>query len=117
MLTTSRGWLASRWPDLLAAGSIWLLLLLTTQRWAGLDTPDSSFYASLGIFGSEVSDRAYDNSYFWTRLGQIAPTHALTSVFGIWPGMALWHWLLLGIFVVGAYVAIRKFTTTLPPLC
>jgi len=113
MQTSSRRWLASRWTDLFAVAAIWLLLALTTQRWAGLDTPDSSFYASLGIFGSEVSDRAYDNSYFWTRLGQIAPTHALTSIFGIWPGLALWHWLLLGMFVAGAYVAIRKFTGTL----
>ncbi len=112
MLTSGRKWLVACWADLAAAGAIWLLLVLTTQRWAGLDTPDSSFYASLGIFGSEVSDRAYDNSYFWTRLGDIAPIHALTTIFGLWPGMALWHWLLLAIYVAGAYVAIRKFTST-----
>ena len=113
MLTSGRRWLEARWADLASVGAIWLLLVLTTQRWAGLDTPDSSFYASLGIFGSQVSDRAYDNSYFWTRLGEIAPTHVLTTFFGIWPGFALWHWLLLAIFVTGAYVTIRKFTSTL----
>ncbi|MDP2014993.1 MAG: hypothetical protein Q8L05_12270 [Actinomycetota bacterium] len=113
LLASGRRWLVAYWADLACAGAIWLTLVLTAQRWAGLDTPDSSFYASLGIFGSEVSDRAYDNSYFWTRLGQIAPTHALTTVFGIWPGMALWHWFLLAIFVAGAYVAVRKFTSTL----
>jgi len=112
MLTSSRGWVAARWADLASVAAIWLLLALTVQRWAGLDTPDSSFYASLGIYGSEVSDRAYDNSYFWTRLGDIAPIHALTGVFGVWHGLALWHWLLLAIFVAGAYVAVRRFTST-----
>ena len=113
MLTSGRRWLGRFWADLASAGGVWLLLVLTTQRWAGLDTPDSSFYASLGIFGSQVSDRAYDNSYFWTRLGEITPTHALTTVFGTWHGMALWHWALLAIFVAGAYVSIRRFSGTL----
>ena len=55
---------------------------LISERWAGLDTPDSSFYASLGLFGDEVTDRAPFPSYYWTRLGVIAPVRALTEVFG-----------------------------------
>jgi hypothetical protein len=100
-----------RLPDIASVAGIWIAVTLLTQRWAGLDTPDSSFYTSLGLFGSEVSDRAFDNSYFWTRLGTIAPTHLLTSVFGTWLGFAIWHALLLLLFVVGAYIAIRKFTS------
>ena len=99
-------------PDLLSVAAIWIGVTLLTQRWAGLDTPDSSFYTSLGLFGSEVSDRAYDNSYFWTRLGTIAPTHLLTSVAGTWGGFAIWHALLLLIFIAGAYIAIKKFSNT-----
>ncbi len=99
-------------PDLISVAAIWIGVTLLTQRWAGLDTPDSSFYTSLGLFGSEVSDRAYDNSYFWTRLGTIAPTHVLTSIAGTWGGFAIWHALLLLMFIAGAYIAIRKFSNT-----
>ena len=99
-------------PDLISVAAICIGVTLLTQRWAGLDTPDSSFYTSLGLFGSEVSDRAYDNSYFWTRLGTIAPTHVLTSIAGTWGGFAIWHALLLLMFIAGAYIAIRKFSNT-----
>jgi len=101
-----------RLPDIASITGIWIAISLLTQRWAGLDTPDSSFYTSLGLFGSEVSDRAFDNSYFWTRLGTIAPTHLLTSMFGTWAGLAIWHALLLLLFIAGAYIVIRKFTST-----
>ena len=99
-------------PDLISVAAIWIGVTLLTQRWAGLDTPDSSFYTSLGLFGSEVSDRAYDNSYFWTRLGSIAPTHLLTSVAGTWGGFAIWHALLLLMFISGAYITVKKFSNT-----
>ena len=99
-------------PDLISVAAIWIGVTLLTQRWAGLDTPDSSFYTSLGLFGSEVSDRAYDNSYFWTRLGTIAPTHVLTSIAGTWAGFAIWHALLLLMFIAGAYITIKKFSNT-----
>ena len=59
--------------------AITLFTGLLSQRWAGLDTPDSSFYASLSLFGDEVSDRAPDNSYYWTRLGYIVPVRLLTT--------------------------------------
>ena len=99
-------------PDLISVAAICIGVTLLTQRWAGLDTPDSSFYTSLGLFGSEVSDRAYDNSYFWTRLGTIAPTHVLTSIAGTWGGFAIWHALLLLMFIAGAYITIKKFSNT-----
>ena len=59
---------------------ITVAVALVSQRWAGLDTPDSSFYASLGLWGSEITDRAPIDSYYWTRLGYIAPVSALTSM-------------------------------------
>lgn len=90
--------------------AIWLAVGLGTQRWAGLDTPDSSFYTSLGLFGSEVTDRAPVTSYFWTRLGVIAPIRGLTETLGIWPGLAAWRLALLLVFVASAYVTLRRFT-------
>ena len=41
----------------LAIAGVTLFTGLVSQRWTGLDTPDSSFYASLGLFGDEVTDR------------------------------------------------------------
>lgn len=90
--------------------AIWASVGLGAQRWAGLDTPDSSFYASLGLFGSEVTDRAPVTSYFWTRLGVIAPIRGLTELLGTWAGFAAWRMLLLLVIVASAYVALRRVT-------
>jgi hypothetical protein len=100
-------WHRAREPFTVLAAT--LLVALVSQRWAGLDTPDSSFYASLGLFGSEITDRAPIDSYYWTRLGVIAPIHALTSVLGPWAGFAAWRLLLLLLLVTGSYVALRRF--------
>ncbi len=86
---------------------------LISERWAGLDTPDSSFYASLGLFGDEVTDRAPFPSYYWTRLGVIAPVRALTEVFGTWPGFAIYRMLLLALIVAGTYLILRRYTSAL----
>ena len=100
------------WRDTALSAGIWLFAGLASQRWTGLDTPDSSFYASLSLFGSEVTDRAPFDSYWWTRLGVIAPNHLLTSVLGPWAGFAVWRMLLLAIIVGSAMVILRRFTTT-----
>ena len=80
-----------------------------SQRWTGLDTPDSGFYASLALFGSEVTDRAPETSYYWTRLGYIVPVQAVTNVFGTWLGFAAWRMLLLLLIVASFYVVVRLF--------
>ena len=90
--------------------AVWLSVGFGSQRWTGLDTPDSSFYASLGLFGNEVADRAPDTSYFLTRIGVIAPIRALTDVLGTWAGFAAWRMLLLLLVVASTYVIIRRFT-------
>ena len=46
---------------------------LVSQRWTGFNSPDSEFYASLALFGSDVTDRAVEPAYTWTRLGYIVP--------------------------------------------
>ena len=106
-------WHRTREPLLVLAITLFTGLLSTSQRWAGLDTPDSSFYASLGLFGDQVTDRAPDDSYYWTRLGYIAPVRLLTSVLGIWPGFATYRLLLLLLIVAGTYITVRRFTGVL----
>lgn len=90
--------------------AITILVALISQRWAGLDTPDSSFYASLGLWGSEITDRAPIDSYYWTRLGYIAPVHVLTSVLGTWAGFEAYRILLIGMLVTGTYLVLKRFT-------
>lgn len=77
------------------ATAIALLVLLITQSWAGLNTADSEFYATLSFFGSDVTDRAIAPAYFWTRLTTIAPLHVLTQVFGPWIAFSIWRFVLL----------------------
>ncbi len=95
--------------DGLTVGAITVFTALVAQRWAGLDTPDSSFYASLGLFGDAVTDRAVEQSYYWTRLGQIAPVRLLTSLLGPWTGLAAYRVLLILVLVASTYVALRLF--------
>jgi hypothetical protein len=82
---------------------------LLSQRWTGLDTPDSGFYASLALFGSEVTDRAPETSYYWTRLGYIVPVHVVTNVLGTWLGFAVWRMFLLLLIVASIYLIVRIF--------
>jgi hypothetical protein len=102
-----------RWgPDFAIITAITLVIGLIAQQWTGLDTPDSSFYFSLANFGSEVTDRAPIDSYYWTRLGVIAPTYGLTQVFGPWIGYFIWRFLLLATIIAAIYIATRKFKAT-----
>ncbi len=87
-----------------------LIITVVAQRWAGLDTPDSSFYASLSLFGDQITDRAPTTSYFWTRLGFIGPVQVLTTVFGTWLGFAAWRFLLILIIVSSVYFLLNRFT-------
>lgn len=78
---------------------------LLSQRWTGFNSPDSEFYASLALFGSDVADRALDPAYTWTRLGYIAPVRGLVLLFGPWAGFEIWRVLLIAM-VVGAVFAV-----------
>jgi len=85
-------------------------LLLISQWWSGLDTPDSEFYASLAVFTDQVTDRAPEDSYYWTRLGYITPVHVLTSTLGIWVGFAAYKALLLLIITASIFAIARQRT-------
>ena len=103
--------LPRRWPDVTAILGITVVVAAISQRWAGLDTPDSSFYTTLAVFGQSVTDRAIDPSYFWARLGQIAPTMAVTHLFGVWIGFAVYRLVLLLAIVASAHLLFRRFTS------
>ena len=107
------GRLRPRVLDAAAVAGVWAFVSFgsTAQRWTGLDTPDSEFYATLGLFGHEVTDRAVFPVYYWTRFGTILPVRALTEVLGPWAGYHVF-WLLLVAVVVGAtFAMVRRFTT------
>lgn len=73
------------------------------SAWTPPNRPDSEFYLSLSIFGDDVTDRAADPAYYWTRLGVIAPTNTLIKLFGVDGGYAVWRWVLLSLAVLPAY--------------
>lgn len=102
-----RGFLAS----CAAIAVITVALLALSQWWSSLDTPDSEFYASLAIFTDQVTDRAPQDSYYWTRLGYITPVHILTSTLGIWTGFAAYKALLLLIITASIFAIARQRTT------
>ena len=73
------------------------------QSWTGMNSPDSEFSASLVIFGHEVTDRAIDPAYYWTRLGFLAPMRGLSSLLGFWTAWEVWRALLLLLAVGSIY--------------
>lgn len=99
-------------PDLGLVAATWAILLwgVGAQWWTGMNAPDSQFSASLAIFGSDVHERALEGSYYWTRLGYLAPVRGLIEVFGIWGGFAVWRALLL-LCIVGATYWIARHRT------
>jgi len=103
-------WRRQHLRDVAAVAVITAAFLILTPWWSGLDTPDSEFYASLAIFTDQVTDRAPIDSYFWTRLGYIAPVHALISVLGIWGGFAAYKALLLTIITASTFTLTRRST-------
>lgn len=103
---------AQHWRDGALVVVITLSVGLLSQRWTGLDTPDSGFYASLALFGSEVTDRAPETSYYWTRLGYIVPVQLITDVLGTWLGFAVWRIFLLFLIVASFFFVLRQFIGT-----
>ena len=92
--------------------AVWAVVMwgVGAKWWTGFNSPDSQFSASLAIFGNSVHDRAIDGSYYWTRLGYLAPVHGLIKMFGIWAGFAIWRGLLLLLIVGATYWLARRLT-------
>ncbi len=111
-MTRLRRIVETRWLDaaIVAGMTVFIGILSGAQRWSGWTPPDSSFYLTLGLFGSDVTDRAIDDSYFWTRVGAIAPVRGLTEILGTWPGLVAFRLLLVALLVTASYVALRRFT-------
>ena len=96
-----------RWLDLGLVAGITAIVAALSQRWTGFTSPDSEFYASLALFGSDVADRAVEPAYTWTRLGYIAPVRALTLVFGPWLGFEIWRVALIAVIVGSTYAVVH----------
>lgn len=99
--------LRSRWTDVSVVAAISLFVALVSQRWTGFNSPDSEFYASLALFGSDVTDRAVEPAYTWTRLGYIVPVRILTSTFGTWVGFEIWRVFLITVIVGATYAVVH----------
>lgn len=78
-----------------------------SRQWAGFNSPDSEFYASLALFGSDVTDRALEPAYTWTRLGYIAPVRLLVTTADPFTGFAIWRFLLILVIVGSIYVLVK----------
>ena len=97
-------------PDLaiILGISVFSAFLSGSRQWAGFNSPDSEFYASLALFGSDVTDRALEPAYTWTRLGYIAPVRLLVTAGDPWVGFALWRFLLILVIVGSTYLLVKQ---------
>ncbi len=80
------------------------------ERWTGFNSPDSEFYASLALFGDDVTSRS-EPAYTWTRLGYIAPVRFLVTTVDPWLGFEIWRVLLVVIIVGSVYALVRMQST------
>lgn len=109
---SSRTWVMNHetlatWTWILVAPTL-ILWAAGAEWWSPPYTPDSEFYYSLGIFGSDITDRALQPAYYWTRLGWILPVHLLVDVFGVSIGFAVWHWILTTLAVAPTFLLVRR---------
>jgi hypothetical protein len=102
--------------DLGAIAGISIAIFVIARMWTGLDTPDSSFYTSLALFGDQVTDRAPFDSYYWTRLGYIAPVMLLTTLTTPEVGYAIYRFILIAVIVASVYSLLKRLTPTSPNL-
>jgi hypothetical protein len=91
--------------------AISLFAAVVSRPWTGFTSPDSEFYATLALHGSDVADRALDPAYTWTRLGYIAPVRLLVTALDPFIGFWLWRFVLI-LAIVGALYAIVRITST-----
>ncbi len=104
----TRGWQSVIDPAAILGISIFSAFLSGSRQWAGFNSPDSEFYASLALFGSDVTDRALEPAYTWTRLGYIAPVRLLVSAGDPWVGFAIWRFILILVIVGSIYLLVKK---------
>ena len=102
---------SSRAIDGLLVLAVSLFAALVSRPWTGFTSPDSEFYATLALHGSDVADRALDPAYTWTRLGYIAPVRMLVTALDPFTGFWIWRFVLI-LAVVGALYAIVRITST-----
>lgn len=106
--------MTARVRHLVSVTGVAVFITLIARPWSGLDTPDSSFYTSLALYGDEVTDRAPFDSYYWTRLGYIGPLRLLTTIGGVFGtpelGFYLYRFLLIFVLVGSIYAILHKLT-------
>jgi len=105
-----RSWLAGKPGDALAIAGISVVSAGISQPFTGLDTPDSSFYLSLATYGDDVTDRAPEPSYYWTRVGHIAAMRLPILLFGPQTGFQIYRFILLAVLITAAYLILRQIT-------
>ncbi len=106
--TPTRWWGAGIDPVIILGISVFSAFFSGSRQWAGFNSPDSEFYASLALFGSDVTDRAIEPAYTWTRLGYIAPVRLLVTAGDPWTGFAIWRLLLILVIVGSTYVLVKR---------
>ncbi len=97
----------SRWADVGLVALVSAFSALVSRRWSGFNSPDSEFYASLALFGSDITDRAIEPAYTWTRLGYIVPVRGLVTWLGPWTGFEVWRVLLIILIVASTFSVVR----------
>jgi hypothetical protein len=105
---SARRWSAILDPAIIVGLSAFSAFLSGSRQWAGFNSPDSEFYASLALFGSDVTDRAIEPAYTWTRLGYIAPVRLLVTAGDPWVGFAAWRFLLILVIVGSTYLLVKR---------
>ncbi len=102
----------TRTKHALSINAITIFIAIAARQWTGLDTPDSSFYTSLALFGDQVTNRAPFDSYYWTRLGYITPLRTLYTVTNPEIGFFIYRFILIAVLVTSVYLILNKLTKT-----
>jgi hypothetical protein len=90
--------------------SLVIAKLSFSQVFTSSSSPDSEFYFTLASFGNDVVTRSPNPAYYWTRLGQIAPSFYLSKLFGPILGFEVYRWILILVIVNCVYFLFLKLS-------
>jgi hypothetical protein len=90
--------------------SLVIAKLSFSQVFTSSSSPDSEFYFTLAAFGDDVVTRSPNPAYYWTRLGQIAPSFYLSKLFGPILGFEIYRWILILVIVNCVYFLFLKLS-------
>lgn len=100
------------------SGLLAVILISTSAAWflrstrpTDLFFPDSEYYFSLGTYGAEITSRAPQDVYYWTKLGIILPRLLINRFFDPLESYDIYVLVLTAMAAIGFYLFFKSWAS------